>query len=161
CGKRHRLLRARLSPAQQGAQGAEERPDAVFAVVWGLAENRSSLFFPQLPLGSRLHLPSTRKELPMPRPASARAPKQPKSFLLQQLAHNALTNRRACWPEQTVALCWVTTPDAPGWGPPLQHHVGEKVTEPDNRECSRVPQRFPPTRLRKGRFGAITEKVRL
>jgi hypothetical protein len=33
-------------------------------------------------------------------------------------------------PEKTVALCWVTTPDAASWGPPLMYHVGEQVTKP-------------------------------
>ena len=31
-------------------------------------------------------------------------------------------------PCATLALCWVTTPDAASWGPPLMYHVGEKVT---------------------------------
>jgi len=33
-----------------------------------------------------------------------------------------------------VALGWVTTPDAAGWGPPLMYHVGETVTLPSDRE---------------------------
>jgi len=49
-------------------------------------------------------------------------------------SNNALSNRRASGPNQTVALCWVATPDAAGWGPPLLHHVGETVTPPTDGE---------------------------
>jgi hypothetical protein len=58
---------------------------------------------------------------PLPVPAGTGAP-------------NALSNRRALWPEQTVALWRVTTPDAAGWGPPLMYQVGETVTAPTFRD---------------------------
>jgi transposase len=49
-------------------------------------------------------------------------------------APNALSNRRAARPWQTVALWRVTTPDAAGWGLPLRYHVGETVTAPASRD---------------------------
>src|SRR2546421_2422375 len=66
----------------------------------------------------------------------------------------------ASWPEQTVALCRVTTPDAAGWGPPLMYHVGETVTPPSDRERPRGPCRFAPAELSNDRLRAIAEIVR-
>jgi len=60
-----------------------------------------------------------------------------------------------------VALCWVTTPDAAGWGPPLMYHVGEQVTAPTDRDRPRGPQRSSPAVLFKNRFRAVAQIVRL
>lgn len=59
-----------------------------------------------------------------------------------------------------MALCWVTTPDAAGWGPPLRHHVGDPVPSPASRDRSRGPRRFPPATLSKIAFAAFPEIVR-
>src|ERR1700738_4262555 len=62
-------------------------------------------------------------------------------------------------PHETLALCWVTTPDAASWGPPLIDHVGETVTAPNNRDEPRVLLRRRPAVFKKSP-GAIPEIVR-
>jgi hypothetical protein len=53
-----------------------------------------------------------------------RAPSQP----LRVQDPTTPSHRLASRPYITLALCWLTTPDAAGWGPPLMYHVGDQVT---------------------------------
>jgi len=64
------------------------------------------------------------------------------------------------WPNATVALCWVLTPDAASWGPPLMYHVGDAMTPPTNRDEAADSRRCLAPAPQKNRRAAIPENVR-